>query len=146
MKWNEASVSKTYKFMNNFFQIIFSVFLACTAAVQIYEPSSQSYSTQTKHTTVHSGASLVSHITPIASVHVPLAAVHAPASSYSTVSFGQSSIKTAPVVVQSSPVYHAAPVYHAIPVVHSAPIVHTVSIKQQDDEKYVRTFSHFNQY
>ncbi|XP_044750354.1 cuticle protein 8-like [Coccinella septempunctata] len=92
--------------------------VACAAAVPIFEPAAQSYSTQTKHTTVHHGSALVSHLAPVA-------AIHAPANSYSSVTFGHSAVQAAPVYAYSAPVYHAAPVVHALPVVHSAPVVHT---------------------
>ncbi|XP_045470466.1 cuticle protein 8-like, partial [Harmonia axyridis] len=106
-------------------QISFFCFVACAAAVSVYEPAAQSYSTQTKHTTVHTGAALVSHVAPVAAVHVP-------ASSYSTVNFAHA----APAVAYSAPVYHA-PVYHVAPVVHSAPIVHAIpAVKQSYEEDY----------
>ncbi|XP_045472171.1 cuticle protein 8-like [Harmonia axyridis] len=98
------------------------VFLCLVAyATAVFEPVAQSYSTQTKHTTLHGVGALVSHVAPVA-------AVHAPASSYSTVSFGQTSVHAAPSVAYSAPIYHAAQIYHAAPVVHSAPVYHVAPI------------------
>ncbi|XP_044750359.1 cuticle protein 8-like [Coccinella septempunctata] len=102
-------------------KVSFLLFLSCAAAVPLFEASAQSYSTQTKHTTVHTGAALVSHVAPVT-------AIQAPANSYSTVTFGHSAVHAAPAIAYSAPVVHHAQVYQSAPIVHAAPLVHTAPI------------------
>ncbi|XP_044752868.1 cuticle protein 19-like [Coccinella septempunctata] len=126
----------TVKTRKMFSKISLLCLVACASAVPIFEPSAQSYSTQTKHTTIHTGAAILGHLAPVAAVHVPVHAVHAPASSYSTVSFGHSSVQAAPALAHSAPVYHYSPVYHTVPVVHSAQLIHAVSNEKQNEEEH----------
>lgn len=104
----------------------------------LFEPAAQSYSTQIKHTALHTDAALVSHVAPIDDVH-------SAANSYSTVTFGHSAVQAVPSISYSAPavqqahVIHSTPLLHAAPIVQSVPVVHT-AIHAVSEEHYVSTF------